>query len=237
MKKTKYIAATLALAVSLMGAGYAAWGDTVNIGNIVKTSHMKVEFVQEDTHPYIAGLKTNTSDPKFIFTNLIHTPKITYVDIQGLYPGATALVETRIKNLGSVSAIGDYAEVILSNDTSDIIKEKLIIRGEIIHFRPVPGGGAQLIEAAALPVDTGVPLKDLAPELTKMIQGMVLLPGDFVTFDVTDEYKQQLAAIGGDFAGYDTSSQNSLYFTLPSSAGNETKNLPAKFEIKLNFKQ
>lgn len=235
MKKTKYIAATLVLAASLMGAGYAAQQETVSINSTVDTGGMKVIFVEEDLHPFITGFDNVKDVPDYIYTNLIHDPKVTTVEINNLYPGATALFETRIKNVGDIPAIGDRAEVNFSSDTTEAIKDSIICRGQLIHWRPTPTG-AIIIETEGIPVDTGVPLRGLEAELTAMVSGMILQPGDFLTFDVSKDYAAQLAALK-DFEAYDPNGANSMFFTLPSTSGNNSENLYSNFQIKFHFNQ
>lgn len=234
MKKPQYIAAVLAIAVTVIGAGYASWSEGITLNNTVETGNLRVEFVQTGIHPYVAGFDNSFTVPCKVYTNLIHGPKVTEIEIKNLYPGATALFETRIENLGSIPAVAENAQVTFSAGTSDIIKENIICRGQILHWRP--GSIPMLIEAKGIPVDTGVKLKDLGATLSAMVQGMELLPGDFLTFDVTDEYAEELAKVK-DFESFDLNGKNSLFLTLPSSSGSDTEKQSADFQIVFNFKQ
>lgn len=66
MKKTRFLALTLVVALALMGAGYAAWMDVLKVDTTVKTGYLDVDFTGvksetssewvEVTHNYITAL-------------------------------------------------------------------------------------------------------------------------------------------------------------------------------------
>lgn len=98
MKKTKFIALTLVIAVVLMGAGYAAWTDTLTINNNAYTGNLNVVFeegsslnrISED--PYVE-VEVNPIDDQTIGVN-----------ISNIYPGAGGGFTYMIKNRGSIPA-------------------------------------------------------------------------------------------------------------------------------------
>ncbi|NLZ93921.1 MAG: hypothetical protein GX922_07910, partial [Firmicutes bacterium] len=49
MKKTRFVLLALVAALALMGAGYAAWTQSFNIGGTVKTGELFVEIAKGDT--------------------------------------------------------------------------------------------------------------------------------------------------------------------------------------------
>lgn len=244
MRKPVFIAATLALAIAVMGAGYAAWSENITINNDLQTGDLRIEFVQAGLHPWISGFDNTLTSPAKINTTITHGPKITYVSISNLYPGATALFETRIENLGSIPAVADGVEVIFPNATAqtDKLKQNIICRGQIMHWRMI-NGVPSLIDTRGIDPINGVTLANLETTLSTMINSMTVdeetlfRPGDFFTFDIDDDYANQLKALP-DFGGYDPAGQNCLLLTLPSSAGNDTESLlNTEFQIKFNFKQ
>lgn len=237
MRKPVFIAATLALAISIMGAGYAAWSETVTINNNMQTGNLRVEFVEKGLHPFITGFDNDFTQPDAIQTSLQHGAKVTTVSISNLYPGATALLETRIENLGDIPAIAVDADVIFDNLPSEAILDSIICRGQILQWRPNEFGVPVIVAAEGIPIEDGVPLRDLEPVLTAMVKDKVLLPGDFFTFDTEKDYADQLKLLK-DFEAFDPEGNNSLFLTLPSSSGNESENLlNTQFQIKFNFKQ
>nr|WP_312576627.1 hypothetical protein [Sedimentibacter sp.] len=56
MKKTKLIALTLVVAIMMIGAGYAAWTDTLKMDMNVNTGHLDIHFVDiEDEVTFLEG--------------------------------------------------------------------------------------------------------------------------------------------------------------------------------------
>lgn len=242
MKKPKFIAIVLVLTIFLMGTGYAAWSETVTINNTVETGKLSVEFVDNHSflfgiHPY-AGVFDDKGGPNYLTAEIDHGAKTTTFTVEDMYPGSTAFFEVLVENKGSIPAEFDYAKVNFLDDCSDPMKEELVVFGGIKHWRP---GVLLPIEVKMIPFpfpwdseDEIVRLNELESILNSLLDGMELEVGDFITFDVTDEYKQQ---IGAYFEDYDMNSDNCLFFHLPTNVGSELENQTAKFEIKLNFKQ
>lgn len=112
MKKTKFVAIVLVIAVVLMGAGYAYWTDSVQINNNVTTGNFDMIFNYpipgvDSAHNYDniswadyvnngqageSGISITNNDKKlnFVFTNY--------------YPGAGATMKFNIVNNGTVPA-------------------------------------------------------------------------------------------------------------------------------------
>ncbi|WP_418790602.1 hypothetical protein [Phosphitispora sp. TUW77] len=238
MSKAKYITVVLVLSLCLMGAGYAAWSETVTINNTAETGNLTVEFVQTAIWPYIADFQQMSTMPynvpsPIVNSEIIHGAKVTTVNIDHMFPGSWTVFEARIENLGTIPAKGDNIEVIFSPGSSQYLKEQMIVMGEIQHFTPdssVPGGFKLVNSSGFLYAQ----LKDLGLCLNNAISGWEVKPGDIITFDVSDETRSKIAE---KIPGYDETLQNSLYFWLPSTADNNTENQSVKFTIHLNFKQ
>lgn len=235
MKKTKVLAFALSAAIIVMGAGYAAWSETVTINNTVQTGDLKVEFIDNVKHPLAGSFNNKGSNPNFINTSIVQdNGQLTTVKVGNMYPGSTAFFETRIENLGSIPANFDSVKVDFTSDTSDVFKNNVWVYGQIKQFRPVPGKDP--IQVASIKIKEGK-LIDLQNILTTALQGIQLMPGDYITFDADDDYKAELAT-KLELENYDLSSINCLYFNLPlKTAGNDTENQKAQFDIAIKFKQ
>jgi len=231
MKKSRIIALALVVSLVLMGASYAAWTDRVIISNAVSTGELKVEFVESCMHPWVAVFDNVMSSPPYLDASIQHGAKTTTVTINNMYPGSTALYEAMIKNLGTIPAKIDNVDVIFSGNTSQELKNKLIVWGLIMHWRLDTSGHPYVVETKPI---MGVQLNNLETRLNSLLQNMELKVGDFITFDTDDEFKQVLA---DNLEGYNPEIHNCLFFHLPTSAGNETEAQSAQFDITFNFKQ
>lgn len=95
MKKARFLTAALAAAMITMGAGYAAWTDSVTITNKVNTGTFDVAF-QGATGKMQDG---NLEVGKVAATASGDDAQIT---LENVYPGATATIELPIKNIGTI---------------------------------------------------------------------------------------------------------------------------------------
>lgn len=129
MKKSKFLALVLTVAVMLMGAGYAYWTDSITINNTVNTGKLEVKLepgtlVKPD---YVEGDLTLNADST-------HTATVT---LSKLYPGATVHVLIPFTNNGDIAVksagvafskptgtLGEYVDVTSLNVTSGNINPK-----------------------------------------------------------------------------------------------------------------
>lgn len=228
MKKTRILAMTLILAMVLVGAGYAAWTDTVIVNNAVTTGDLKVEFVNDCKYPNASVFDNTVLPPFYLKAGITHGAKTTTVNIEKMYPGSTALYEAKAVNLGTIPAKFDNVKVTFDGVTSQLMKDNLMAYGQITQWRP----GHLLPVRIAL--FTNVPLKNLESVLNSKLSGMELKVGDYFTFDVTDESKAELAEA---LPGYSPDVNNCIFFHLPLSVDNTLESQTAKFDITFNFKQ
>lgn len=100
MKKSKFLALALAIAVMLMGAGYAAWTDQLNITDTIKTGHLDVHFVDLEGNSeltladYETGSVSYTQDGEG-GQNDWDTATAT---INNVYPGGNFTIKYRLFN-------------------------------------------------------------------------------------------------------------------------------------------
>ncbi|MGI6318757.1 MAG: SipW-dependent-type signal peptide-containing protein [Dethiobacteria bacterium] len=105
MKKVKYIALILVLALGLIGGAYAAWTDVLNVAGTVATGDIDVVFTEALSND--AG---NTGDPgqpegKDVASTeveVIEGGKALKVTIDNAYPGYVSRVDYKVTNNGSV---------------------------------------------------------------------------------------------------------------------------------------
>lgn len=95
MKRTKFLALALVVAVMMMGAGYAAWTDQLVINNSVSTGHLNVyleegtvEVYESDVAVDVDGLDRDYAEALVDVAD-DHQVNVT---IDNLYPGAVAKV-------------------------------------------------------------------------------------------------------------------------------------------------
>jgi len=101
MKKTKLIALTMVVAIMMVGAGYAAWTDQLNINTTVNTGELDLEFVDrgEATEltlaPHVTGQVDYAQDTDGEWD-------VANVTLSNLYPGAEASVSLKIQNNSTI---------------------------------------------------------------------------------------------------------------------------------------
>jgi len=102
MKKTKLIALTLVVAIMMVGAGYAAWTDTLKMDMNVNTGHLDVHYVDiADEVTFLEGsdlyMDTNTSYSQDL-EGLQNDWDNALVTINKAYPGAKFNIKLKMKN-------------------------------------------------------------------------------------------------------------------------------------------
>lgn len=104
MKRTKFLALALVVAVMLMGAGYAYWQEELTITNTVDTGDLNVIFQEpeETTEAMYTGQNVSTiqNDP--------HKLKVELIDV---YPGAEFKLYFNLENIGTLAAYVDDFKV------------------------------------------------------------------------------------------------------------------------------
>jgi len=107
MKKIKYISLLMLLAFALMGAAFAAWSDTVNLGGTVDTGYVEVgvsEGSSDDTT--LSGsndpLTTGTADKNVASNDVTAAGKNFNSDITNGYPDYMPTATFTINNNGTV---------------------------------------------------------------------------------------------------------------------------------------
>lgn len=105
MKKTRFLALALVVAIALAGAGYAAWTDTLQINTTVKTGRLDVYFDNSvnginSMSEHVEGKVTYQRDGS---DN--NDRDIANITLSNLYPGATADFTLKILNNSTIPVI------------------------------------------------------------------------------------------------------------------------------------
>ncbi len=100
MRKTKLIALTMVVAIMMVGAGYAAWTDQLNINTTVNTGKLDLYFVDDakfvlsrDVTGQVYYEQDKSGDNDWDIAN---------VTLSNLYPGAKATVTLKIQNNSTI---------------------------------------------------------------------------------------------------------------------------------------
>lgn len=96
MKKSRFLALVLVVAVMMMGAGYAYWTQNLTITNTIKTGVLDVVFTDPDLE-----IDTYMDDDSDIDLNGNHGLTLSLVDA---YPGAEVTVYFTLDNEGTMEA-------------------------------------------------------------------------------------------------------------------------------------
>lgn len=100
MKRTKFLVLALAVAVMLMGAGYAYWTQELEITNTIDTGNLDVVFETPDLR-----LPTGTYMKPGSFTITDSSkPYALTLKLNDAYPGADFTVSFNLKNNGTLGA-------------------------------------------------------------------------------------------------------------------------------------
>ena len=139
MKKTRFLALTLVVALALMGAGYAAWMDVLKVDTTVKTGYLDVDFTGvksetssewvEVTHNYITALNDgNETGPTADLDKVV-------LKIRNLYPGAWVEETVTFENKGTMPVkVSDLMLTAAGGDEATLARMIVVHEGEELVF-------------------------------------------------------------------------------------------------------
>lgn len=210
MKKAKIITAAVLAATLLMGAGYASWTSSVNINHNITTGTMDVQFI--DKTSLVAGSKY--VQPQVKVDDAKHNVTFT---LDNLYPGAQYSTLTAEKNAGSIGVTFDKAKITFAEGSNEALKSNMVVDFTCwVYDKQGKHKDSIKFENKA-----GVALTDLDKELSKVLAGVTLEPGEY------------LELRGNDYTG------QLMTFTLKDgdNLDNSTQNKSLSFSIQLDWKQ
>lgn len=119
MKKGKFLALALVVAIMMMGAGYAYWTEDLRVENTITTGELDFEFQYE----HIASQDEYMGDSEASVKTTSLQGETLEVVLEEMYPGAEATVKFDVANTGTMAAM-------LKNFNFDIVDKGYV--GEVI---------------------------------------------------------------------------------------------------------
>lgn len=113
MKKARFLAMTLVVAIMMMGAGYAYWQEELTISNTIDTGVLDVVFVEPTTVG--SDEYTGANEGMVVANSDGHSLQLQFKEV---YPGADCQVKFNLSNIGTLAAFVDELEI--TNDTDNI---------------------------------------------------------------------------------------------------------------------
>ncbi|MGB7606318.1 MAG: hypothetical protein WBL93_12680 [Lutisporaceae bacterium] len=108
MKKSKFIALVLVVSVMLMGAGYAAWTETLTIEHTVVTGNVDIDLADGTINVFQDAVTENTDGLVRIAT-VVGSEQAATVNLTNLYPSAKIIATIPVTNNGTIPV--DFKEI------------------------------------------------------------------------------------------------------------------------------
>ncbi|UWG98624.1 hypothetical protein LPY66_07485 [Dehalobacter sp. DCM] len=221
MKKHKILVAALAVAVMLMGAGYAYWTQTITIANTVSTGYLDVQFISDSDGDWDDGYIAHIPGDLVTVNSDISTDKQTLsFTVGNFYPGAGAYLKFVVRNTGTVPAkIANVTGTITENtDLANALNYKFdqVVRKPL--YGPITYQAIDAIDANNV--------SDLAAGLTNALKNIEIQPGEEIMLTTHNI----LMPNQNEAPGYQV--------LMPSSiTGSQFEDDTTKFDLALNFTQ
>lgn len=228
MRKTRFIAMVLVVALMLVGAGYAAWSDQVFLKTTVRTGNFNMEVTK-------AGLRTGDNDSQ----NYAHNPpwsqydwthsgdidivngNTVEVEFLDLYPGGVVHVDMTTTNKGTIPAKLKSIDVEFTGGNEELFNNLL---AAVSWKADITGDGVQdkYGHVNELKFLYGVE-RTLEVETIEQLndRNIVIEPGGWLSFDSNEEVEED----------------NCIRFMLNPEAGNEFQNKNCRFKVTFNWEQ
>lgn len=213
MKKTRFIALALVVAIMLMGAGYAAWTDNFKVTSTVSTGNLDIQITQAY---YYGGENLGEKQRAWTRTEMpVKNANSLVIEAADLYPGSDVRLDIYTMNKGTCPLDFDSVQVeFLSGDRElfDVLTARGAVKfdtdGTGTEFNPVSrtfgySGDNRLVNLNSM--------------LTGVLDDMILYPGGTLYFDDTEE--------------------GCIRFGLPYGASNDYQKMSCKFRLTFNFGQ
>lgn len=238
MKKTKYLALVLVVAIMMMGAGYAIWSDQVFLTTTVKTGNFDMAITSLTTRTgdnevqnEIQYANNNKGFHKTDWThaNLAATAtgfndNEAWVEFNGLYPGGAVQVDMKMTNRGTIPA--KLKSVTVSEITESVPGLFNLLTAQTSWKADIDGAITLDVKDQQddwAHVDNFAVWRDVKNAMTALVAS-------------TDEHNLVIEP-NGWFALGDGEEDNCIVFKLDSSAGNKYQNANCKFKITFNWEQ
>lgn len=209
----KMIITAIAIAIMLLGTGYAYWTETLTINNTVSTGYLDVKFIDADAGDF------DDSETFSHRSNLVIAHKTIAADgksisltVNNLYPGSGASLDFLVENIGTIPAkIGSVTGTVIENQA---LADALDYYVDTVRL--FKNGQQQSYEIDPIQADT---VAELALKLQETLDDIILNPGDKLYL-----YRSQ------EHPGYD--------IVMPASiTGDDFENEQLIFNLDLTFTQ
>lgn len=105
MKKLRFVVPTMVLAVAMMGAGYAAWTDSVIVTNTVETAAFDFSFKSPASPTMdLSGSASDISTTHITANSVTADGKTATIILDNIYPGINATCDLVIENTSTIPA-------------------------------------------------------------------------------------------------------------------------------------
>jgi hypothetical protein len=226
MKKTRFIALALVVAIMLMGAGYAAWSDQVFLTSTVRTGNFDMEITklsartgdnqaQNEAHDWHHFDWTDTGTFEFNGTSAV-------VELKDLYPGGVVQIDMTMANSGTIPAKLKSIDVELLNESEEGLFD--LLRAQTSWKADIDGADVPDKQDAWAHVEWDRdPWYKVPGALNALVNNLkdnniVIEPNGYLSLG-------------------DGTEDGCIKFKLDPSAGNEYQNKSCKFKITFNWEQ
>ncbi|MEA4845699.1 MAG: hypothetical protein VB106_00535 [Clostridiaceae bacterium] len=228
MKKTRFIALALVVAIMLMGAGYAVWSDKVSLKTTVKTGNFDMEITKLTTRTGDNQEQNEAHDwHQYDWTHSVNAeilnPNEAIVEFSDMYPGGTVQVDMTMTNKGSIPAKLKSIDVEFLGGNQDLFN---LLRAQTSWKADINGDGTieDMSKYGWGHVEWNVnPWYQVPGALNALVNHLN-------SYNIVIEPDGSLALGDGTEDGC-------IKFKLDSSAGNEFQDKNCRFKITFNWEQ
>lgn len=225
MKKTRFLALVIVIAMTLVGAGYAWWTDTLVVKSTVETGTLDVQFkdypdlMVDEESEYLEVVDPDYGEKEVAFT------------VKNMYPGAQYRTVFTQENVGSIPAKLESVEVKVNG--SNAVKESFYVKDTIVYAYKDHGeawGSGTYRELFRIP-------------RTQIANFESVLNQEFQSSDVVLEPDELVVWGWGPWGPYPAGSDHeavknvSIFELSGEEAGNNTQDKEINFNIKFNWTQ
>ncbi|MTI48860.1 hypothetical protein [Sporosalibacterium faouarense] len=222
MKKTKFLALALAVAVMLMGAGYAAWSNQTFLTTTVRTGNFKMEITDTSIRTGDRQEANEAHDwHEYDWThggNVDHNATSAVVEFNDLYPGGTVQVDMTTTNNGTIPAKLKSAKVEYLSGNEDLFN---LLLGQTSWKADINGDGSK----------DDWDHVEWNRENWRGLQGAL----NALVANINDH--NAVIEPGGWLSLGDGEENGCIKIKLDPDAGNEFQNKNVKFKITFNWEQ
>lgn len=223
MKKTRFIALVLVVAMMLIGAGYAAWTDQLFVTTTVRTGNFDMAITDASIRTGDRDAANYAHNPPWSQYDWTHAGDVSFtensavVEFKDLYPGGVVHMDMVTKNNGTIPAKLKSVKVEFLAGNEDLFKKLL---ASASWKADITGDGVQDTwgHVNQLQYLYGVE-KTLETELVESLSNTVIEPRGWLSFESGEE------------------EPNCIRFMLNPNAGNEFQNQSCKFKVTFNWEQ